>query len=274
MKTRSACRSTAGFTRTELTATFAAFLLLASVSAPVWGNGGLSRSMVCMDNLRRLQTAWLLYTTEMHGVMPGNYHGGFVPTGSERPWATGWLDWSTSADNTNTTYLTQARYAALAVYLEQDVTVYRCPADDYVSVAQGARGWPPRVRSYSMNCFMGEGNAATSGPTNKERTFYRRLSDLRTLSPQQAFVFLEEHPDSINDPLFWGPNSPTNMPDLPGALHDGASWLTYADGHLESRRWSNRSITSEVRFINRNNWTVPEGDPDLGWLLEHASELR
>jgi Tfp pilus assembly protein FimT len=49
-------RST-GFTRTELLVTLTTLALLAAVTRPVWGNGGLSKSLLCMDNLRRLQAA-------------------------------------------------------------------------------------------------------------------------------------------------------------------------------------------------------------------------
>jgi hypothetical protein len=100
-----------GFTRIELLVCLVTLGLLAAVTRPVWGNGGLSRSLLCMDNLRRLQAAWLLYTTETGGVLPGNYHAGFVPGADarERPWATGWLDWTTSPDNTNTLYLPEGR---------------------------------------------------------------------------------------------------------------------------------------------------------------------
>lgn len=257
----------------------ATLALLAVVTRPVWGSSGMSKSLLCMDNLRRLQTAWLLYTTENQGVMPGNYSGELLPTATERPWVWGWLGWDTRPDNTNTTYFTQSRYAPLAVYLDHDVTVYRCPADEYVSAAQGAKGWPPRARSYAMNCFMGEGNAPTIALSNPRYTFYRRLSDFRTRSPQQAFVFLEEHPDSINDALFWAPNTPADAPwkwlDVPGSFHDGACWFSFADGHLEARTWTNLKLTPPVTTVGLSGkMEVPPGDPDTTWFLQHASELR
>lgn len=273
MKARKTYPHHAGFTRTELLVTFATLVLLAAATRPVWGNGGLSKSLLCLDNLRRLQGAWLLYTTETAGVLPGNYHGLFVPDADapERPWATGWLDWQTRPDNTNTTYLTEPRYASLAVYLNRDATVYKCPADEYLSPTQLAQGWAARVRTYSMNCFMGTGNQI-SGPLNFSYTIFRKLADFRKLSPQQAIVFLEEHPDSMNDPLFFAPNSNQNWPDVPGALHEGATWLTYADGHVETRRWTDLKLLQPVKYQYNNNLTVSLNHPDLVWFLAHASE--
>ncbi len=273
MKSASPPSAAGGFTRTELLVTLATLVLLAVVTRPVWGNAGMSKSLLCMDNLRRLQAAWLLYTTETAGVMPGNYHGGFVPDANapERPWATGWLDWHTRPDNTNTTYLTQPQYAALAVYLNQDTTVYKCPADVYLSPVQLAEGWTARVRTYSMNCFMGRGNQL-SGPLNTAYSIFRKLSEFRKLSPQQAIVFLEEHPDSINDPLFWAPNSSQNWPDVPGSLHEGTGWLSFADGHVEARHWTDPKLLQPVKYQYNNSLTVQPNHPDLVWFLEHASE--
>lgn len=273
MKSAPSPPTAGGFSRAELLVTLATLALLAAVTRPVWGNAGMSKSLLCMDNLRRLQAAWLLYTTETAGVMPGNYHGGFVPdaNAAERPWATGWLDWQTRPDNTNTTYLTQPQYAALAVYLNQDSTVYKCPADLYLSPVQQAQGWTARVRTYSMNCFMGRGNQL-SGPLNTAYSIFRKLSEFRKLSPQQAMVFLEEHPDSVNDPLFWAPNSSQNWPDVPGSLHEGAGWLSFADGHVEARQWTDLKLQQPVKYQYNNNLTVQLNHPDLVWFLAHASE--
>ena len=266
----------AGFTRVELLSLLASLVVLAAVTRPVWGNAGASRSLVCMDNLRQLQSAWLLYTEDAQGELPGNYHGGYVPgaNASQRPWVTGWLDWGTSSDNTNQLYLVRP-YASLTAYLQTDFmrNTYKCPADDYLSPPQVARGWTARVRSYSMNCFLGEGNQDT-GPLNPAYQIYRKLSQFRKASPQQVFVFLEEHPDSINDGLFWAPNSDRNWVDLPGSFHEGACWFTYADGHLEQRRWVSAATLRPVNFQSANNTSTQPGDSDLTWFLEHAGEKR
>jgi hypothetical protein len=51
-----------------------------------------------------------------------------------------------------------------------------------------------------MNFYMGDGDF----PGEKdwfpgERVIYKKMSDLKRLSPTQAWVFVDEHPDSIND---------------------------------------------------------------------------
>ena len=234
-----------GFTRIELLAVLVMLALIAAVTRPVWANVGASQSIACLENVRRLSAAWLLYTDDNAGKFVGNYHGGFVPdaTGKESPWVTGWLDWTTSPDNTNTVYLTNPRYAALAMYWGTDATVLKCPADEHVSRPQAVRGWSGRVRSYALNCALGEGNYYT-GPINQRILPITRSADFGRLPPHQAFVFLDEHPDSIDDGLFWVPSNEVTMPDVPGALHDGAAWFSFGEGGFGP---GNRRVARAVR---------------------------
>lgn len=262
-----------GFNRIELFVIVATLALLATVTRPVWASAGSTKSLVCMENLRRLSAAWMLCADDNGGKFVGNYHGGFVPTptGTERPWVTGWLDWTLSSDNTNAVYLTNPRYAGLAPYMMKDPSVFKCPADDYLSPIQAARGWSGRARSYSMNCAIGEGNLAT-GPVNPRVRQVTRTSDFGRLSPQRTFVFLDEHPDSLNDGLFWVPNSSVNTPDVPGSHHDGAGWFTFADGHLERHQWLTPQFTLPVKYSVINNTGFPAGNPDAQWLLDHTPQ--
>jgi hypothetical protein len=274
MKLRSDCQeSQCGFTRLDLVVLLAAAVLLGAVIRPVWGVGGPSKSLVCMENLRRLSTAWLMFADDNGGKFVGNYHGGFLPTPSatEHPWAAGWLDWTTSSDNTNSAYLLNPRYAALAPYLARGASVFRCPADDFLSRAQVARGWIARVRSYSLSAAFGEGNAST-GPINPALLQVTRNSGFGKLPPQQAFVFLEEHPDSINDPLFFSPQSVQRLVDFPSSLHDGAAWFTFADGHLELHRWQSPQIPVPVKYAFPTVTLFPGNNPDLKWLLDHTPQ--
>jgi hypothetical protein len=261
-----------GFTRLDLVVILATLVLFAAIILPALGNSSPSRSLVCMDNLRRLQAAWFLYAEDRQGKLPGNYHGALVPTSDrERPWATGWLDWADRQDNTNVVYLTDSRYACLSEFLTQDATLYKCPADDFVSLSQLRRGWTARVRSYAMNCYLGEGNQET-GPLGGNFPIILRLDEFKSLPPGRTFVFTEEHPDSINDPLlFVNMSSDWLWIDLPGSFHDGASWFTFADGHLESRVWQSASTVRPVRFTYANNTPAQPDDPDLIWLRARAS---
>jgi prepilin-type processing-associated H-X9-DG protein len=261
-----------GFTRLDLLVVILLLGLLAAATSPVRGSGGSVRAAVCMDNLRRLGAAWLVYAQDNGGRFAGNYNGAFVPTpvGRERPWATGWLDWTTATDNTNTVYLTDPRYAALAPYLRRDATGYKCPADEYLSSRQLSRGWVSRARSYSMNCYVGEGNAS-SGPIDPSFPIVNQLSGFGALPPQSTFVFTEEQSDSLNDPMLFVSMTAWQWVDLPGAFHEGAGSFAFADGHVEMHVWRSGTTLKPVQLINFNNIPVSPNDPDLAWVRARAT---
>jgi hypothetical protein len=265
----------AAFTRTELLVILAMLAMFAAMIRSVWGIDGSVESLVCMDNLRRLAAAWRLYADDNSGEFVGNYDGGFVPSvnARETPWVTGWLDWTTSSHNTNFLYLTQTRYANLAPYGGADATLYRCPFDRYLSAAQMARGWRTRVRSYSMNVCFGQGNEPGGGPLDPAYSKVIGWSSVGRQSPQQLFVFLEEHPDSINDGAFFPPYSQSWL-DLPGSYHAGACWLTFADGHLEPRRWESPNTLRPVRFVSQNGFPASANDPDRKWVMDHSPQRK
>jgi prepilin-type processing-associated H-X9-DG protein len=266
-------RST-GFTRTELTVVLALLGGLLWLLVPVLGRAGLSStSQVCMDNLRRLTGAWLMYSDDHNQALVGNYQGGIAqaPTAGLGSWAMGWLDWTGSPQNTNTALVVAPRYGALSRYLEADATLFRCPQDQYVSPVQAARGWLARARSYSMNCYVGNGNQE-SGPIDSGFVIHRKLTDFRRLSPQSAFVFTEEHPDSINDPMLYVSMVSARWIDLPGSIHEGAAGFGFGDGHVELRRWQSPTTVQPVTYSLFATPVISATDPDLAWIRARSTE--
>jgi prepilin-type processing-associated H-X9-DG protein len=90
------------------------------------------------------------------------------------------------------------------------------------------------------------------------------------------FVFVEEHPDSINDGYFLNRPAEREWSDLPASYHDGGANLTFADGHVEFRRW----LDSETRRPSRPDgarlpFAVPTGrSTDFEWLMERTTLRR
>jgi len=271
MTTTISSRPRGAFTRIELLVILLTLGLLAVVARPVWGTSEhASRQTVCIDNLRRITAAWLVYADDHQGAMPLNNGGAEsqAPPLGRASWISGWLDWTTGAANTNTAYLVDSRYASLAPYTGRDASLYKCPADVFQSNAQAASGRPGRVRSYSMNAFMGSGSGKDF---NSGYLTYTKNSDLRTLAPAQAFVLLEEHPDSINDPVFIQSMSQPMWFDLPASFHDGSCGFSFADGHVEIHRWASAKTSVPVRFYFVSP-TIPPNDPDYLWLKARSGE--
>jgi prepilin-type processing-associated H-X9-DG protein len=97
--------------------------------------------------------------------------------------------------------------------------------------------------------------------------------------PSSLFVFLDEHPSSINDGGFavaikTNATAQGLVVDVPANYHNGASSFCFADGHSEMHRWT------ESGFIALPNYPVAPAISggnsivDVQWLSDHASAPR
>ena len=130
----------------------------------------------------------------------------------------------------------------------------------------------PRVRSVSMNSFIGvnpgDGYGARQTPPCYE---YHKLSDIKRPSPSSLWVFVDEHPDSINDGwLTDGWPGGGGWGDLPASYHCGACGVGFADGHAEVHKWRDKAtmepVTKQTR--PRVGGSAPN---DTLWFMERST---
>jgi len=204
-------------------------------------NKGNSHRAVCADNLRRLGLSWLMYGDDNCGRLAPNGSDAFPITNN---WVAGWLDFASRTDNTNVAMITGAK---LYPY-NKAVEIYRCPDD--LSAYRGQL----RIRSYSMNGWVGDGTSEwTSG-------FQIMTNRSRIRQPDQTFVFIEEHPASINDGLFVVDMSASaSLVDYPASYHYSGANLGFADGSVVYHQWLNIPATIGPIF-------PPIRGPDVTWL--------
>jgi prepilin-type processing-associated H-X9-DG protein len=144
--------------------------------------------------------------------------------------------------------------------------VYRCPADK--STVLDKRQFA-RTRHYSMpNGMSGAVNGTRAVPA------FRKASDINTPSPTRAFVFIDEHPWSMDGDAFFYvyPPATWRWGSFPDARHQNGANLSFADGHVDHLKWlepSTLKISKSKGTVFGAGWVdVNPGDRDLGRLKE------
>lgn len=222
------------FTLIELLVVLSIIALLASLLLPALSAAKQqSRSILCLNNLRQLQIAWLHYADDNEDqILPETSRSiGLVQQSVAPSWVLG------NARHDRSTTNLQA--GLLFPYLRQ-LGVYHCPADK--SVCAGPSPRQLRVRSYVRNGWLGsdiQGKGLNITPTNPALPgVTTRLIALRTPGPAATFVFIDEHEDSIDDGiLLTVALGRMNWMELPADRHNRGCNLSFADGHVDHWPW-------------------------------------
>jgi prepilin-type N-terminal cleavage/methylation domain-containing protein/prepilin-type processing-associated H-X9-DG protein len=281
-------RCTGGFTLIELLVVIGIIAILASLIIPALaGAKSKARRIVCLNNKHQLCMAWHVYGDDNNGVFVRNeLPSGLIQLAFDKgPAWTGSavMDWTTNQFNTNVEALLGGSMGRAYV---KAAAVYKCPADRYLSPAQKRAGWTERIRSVSMNMFVGVGRNrgggwATDGITflwkGTDYVFYSRDSDIRKQTPATLWIFIDEHPDDIILPGFEIIPKDILMAweKLPASYHDGGCVLGFADGHAEYHRWVVPETKQPVRYVETYNQFLQHFSPDFRdheWLWEHSTE--
>jgi prepilin-type processing-associated H-X9-DG protein len=230
-------------------AILAAMLLPALTKARIKAQG-----ISCLSNLRQLQLAWAMY--------PDDHSQKLVPNGDGHGspgWVDGWLMTATDATNIN---LLKTPRGLLWEY-NKSLGIYKCPADK--STARFGSTDIPRVRSVAMNGSMNGTGWYNAQEAGKFFTF-QKVSDIVRPNPTKAFVFLDEHPESIDDGYFLVDlEHKANLVNSPANYHSGAGGLSFADGHSEIKKWKDPDTLAVHIPAN------PVAPTDVPWLQARGS---
>ncbi len=286
-----------GFTLIELLVVIAIIAILASMLLPVLAKAkAKAQGIKCLSNGKQMSLAWhgwsddnneTLLTCQNPSVPGGGSDTDATPNMQRvRPnWVTGWLDFDPN-NPSNWDINQDLSQSPMWLYVGKSAGVYKCPSDaSTVLVPSLGNQRLPRVRSISMSQAFARGewfdsHSGTDALSSQWRTYFKSS---QIVLPSKTFVFVDEHPDSINDAAFAATedgNQPADPPsaayliDVPASFHNGACGFSFADGHSEVKKWIGSTIkNAPVTYTGTLALRIPAGDSwqDAHWLAEYST---
>jgi prepilin-type N-terminal cleavage/methylation domain-containing protein/prepilin-type processing-associated H-X9-DG protein len=268
-----------GFTLIELLVVIAIIAILAALLLPALGSAkAKAQGIQCVSNLKQLQLVFLLYPDDNNDSLTSS---GYTSPVEPTAWVNGWEDFKdNNPDNYDPATLLDPQRAKFAPYL-RGVGVYKCPADRSTTKVNGQP--VPRLRSMSMGQqWAGPGDwldpaGFMANDTSKKYRVYYKRSQIDN-SPMR-FVFVDEHPDSINAGGFANmmveKAADARIIDFPASYHNGACGISFSDGHAEIRKWRDSRTQAPIHYDGLLQLNVPSpNNEDMIWLAERTTRLN
>jgi hypothetical protein len=135
-----------------------------------------------------------------------------------------------------------------------------------------------------MNGNVGPGQRYDFGWSAPYSNIVTKVAGFITPPPSLSWIFLDEHPDWLDDAQFYINPAETNgvgeFTELPGNYHDNAEGISFADGHAEIHKWQDRRIqwaALPVTYVYQHNlgssglsFSAANPCQDLAWMAQRT----
>ena len=273
-------KRTSGFTLIELLVVIAIIAILASLLLPALAKAkSQAHQSICLNNFKQLGIMMHLYADDNEDRVVHNGNGQMRLT-----WVGGVFS-SRPEDAGKPEMLIDKRLSLFGQYIKT-TGIYRCPSDKSTIIVRdpiSKRMTPkPRLRSYSLNSFVGwdtntrgAGEPAYRNQPDRRYQSYLKMSD-SAKGPSELFTFIEVHAVSLCRPFF-GHHMKTQFYHVPAGYHNGKAALGYIDGGSRVNEWNHQQTKALITMTTGDHWgNHSHGNSrntDVIWLQERATVL-
>ncbi|EEF61041.1 type II secretion system protein [Pedosphaera parvula] len=218
----------AAFTLIELLLVVAIIGILAGLLLPALSSAkAKGNTVACLSNLKQLGLCFQMYNADNDGRFADNLPNFY--TGTDPGYSNSWVvgDMTRIAEATNQNLLRQSKFFPYAT----SAKLFHCPVD------QARSNGFDRLRSYSMNCWIGSRYMNNSTYANGAYRTFLKESELTSPAPAALWVMMDESEATIDDGWYQITfDSSTSLyanDSFFGTRHQRGYTIDFADGHGE-----------------------------------------